>query len=262
MGLTGFNRQLSLGPEAALSLLIGQMIQDLVYGDPHTLPKHPELEAAAIAIVTTFQVGRGAINADLSGGLDHQRPWLITTRFPRCRTLESSPPRFHHCCWHSACFNPAFIACLYPQIIFIEQLVPMLGLATVLAHPGAHIESPTLPIPKLIFIIRHLKFLNKTTASISFSCLAFLIVARVIKQRLIQRPGATWVKYVPEILLVCVSTTALCSTLRWDLQGVDILGKVEGGHGLPFGWPLGARAMKYFSYTVGCCLSSANTVTA
>jgi MFS superfamily sulfate permease-like transporter len=49
-------RQLSLGPEAALSLLIGQMIQEMVYADPHNLPKHPELEAAAIALVTTFQV--------------------------------------------------------------------------------------------------------------------------------------------------------------------------------------------------------------
>jgi MFS superfamily sulfate permease-like transporter len=49
-------RQLSLGPEAALSLLIGQMIQDVVYSDPHNLPAHPEIEAAAIALVTTFQV--------------------------------------------------------------------------------------------------------------------------------------------------------------------------------------------------------------
>jgi hypothetical protein len=50
-------RQLSLGPEAALSLLIGQMVSDQVYGDPHTIPSHPELEAAAIAVITTFQVG-------------------------------------------------------------------------------------------------------------------------------------------------------------------------------------------------------------
>lgn len=50
-------RQLSLGPEAALSLLIGQMVSEQVYGDPHTRPSHPELEAAAIAVITTFQVG-------------------------------------------------------------------------------------------------------------------------------------------------------------------------------------------------------------
>ena len=50
-------RQLSVGPEAALSLLIGQMVTELVYSDPHHVHKHPELEAAAIALVTTFQVG-------------------------------------------------------------------------------------------------------------------------------------------------------------------------------------------------------------
>lgn len=54
--LKWFIRQLSLGPEAALCLLIGQMVQEVVYGDPHSIPKHPELEAAAIALVTTFQV--------------------------------------------------------------------------------------------------------------------------------------------------------------------------------------------------------------
>lgn len=51
-------RQLSLGPEAALSLLIGQMVQEQVFGDIHGTPAHPELEAAAIAVITTFQVIR------------------------------------------------------------------------------------------------------------------------------------------------------------------------------------------------------------
>ena len=55
-GALGTCRQLSLGPEAALSLLIGQMIQEVIWSDRHTVPKYPELEAAAIAIITTFQV--------------------------------------------------------------------------------------------------------------------------------------------------------------------------------------------------------------
>ena len=32
------------------------MVQDQVFGDIHTRPSHPELEAAAIAVITTFQV--------------------------------------------------------------------------------------------------------------------------------------------------------------------------------------------------------------
>jgi hypothetical protein len=37
------------------------MVSEQVYGDPHTRPSHPELEAAAIAVITTFQVGVAVI---------------------------------------------------------------------------------------------------------------------------------------------------------------------------------------------------------
>lgn len=37
--------------------MLGQLIEDLVWGDPHKTPKHPELEAAAISVMATFQVG-------------------------------------------------------------------------------------------------------------------------------------------------------------------------------------------------------------
>lgn len=50
-------RQLSVGPEAALSLLIGQLIKEIVYGDPHAIPENPEQEGAIIAVIATFQVG-------------------------------------------------------------------------------------------------------------------------------------------------------------------------------------------------------------
>ena len=44
-----------MGPESALCLIIGQLIQRKVYGDPHVIPEHPELEAAAISLMTTAQ---------------------------------------------------------------------------------------------------------------------------------------------------------------------------------------------------------------
>jgi MFS superfamily sulfate permease-like transporter len=93
------------------------------------------------------------------------------------------------------------------QIIFIEQLVPMLGLAAVLSSPQASHDPPTTPIPKLLFIFEHLEHVNKTTAILSFSSLAVLIVARVMKQWAVQRPGGRWVRFVPEILIVVVGTT-------------------------------------------------------
>ncbi|GFZ42489.1 hypothetical protein JCM24511_00204 [Saitozyma sp. JCM 24511] len=223
--------QLSLGPEAALSLLIGQMIQETVYADPHNLPKHPELEAAAIALVTTFQIG------------------IITTALGLLRLgfLDVVLSR---------ALLRGFITAV-GIIIFIEQLVPMLGLAAVLSSPQASHDPPTTPIPKLLFIFEHLEHVNETTAILSFSSLAVLIVARVIKQWAVQRPGGRWVRFVPEILIVVVGTTALTGVFKWDERGVDILGKISGGAGLPFGLPLDKRRMKYFNYTFPTAFVSA-----
>ena len=50
------NSQLSVGPEAALSLLVGQLITDAMEADPHHLPKHPEQVALAISGITAMQV--------------------------------------------------------------------------------------------------------------------------------------------------------------------------------------------------------------
>lgn len=49
--------QLSVGPEAALSLLVGQVITEIINNDPHSLPKNPDKLAATIAAMMTFQVG-------------------------------------------------------------------------------------------------------------------------------------------------------------------------------------------------------------
>jgi MFS superfamily sulfate permease-like transporter len=93
------------------------------------------------------------------------------------------------------------------QIIFIEQLVPMLGLAAVLAHPPFGGQTPHRPIDKLAFIINNISRTNRATAILSFSSLAILIIARSIKARVVTRPGGRWVKYVSEIFLVVAGTT-------------------------------------------------------
>ncbi|KAK8861653.1 hypothetical protein IAR55_002476 [Kwoniella newhampshirensis] len=230
-GALGTCRQLSIGPEAALSLLIGQMIQELVYSDPHNMPAHPELEAAAIALITTFQIGviTSVLGLLRLGFLD-----VVLSR----------------------ALLRGFITAV-GIIIFIEQLVPMLGLAAIVAHPDMQQEPPTLPISKFIFTLRHLDHVNKTTAILSFTSLGFLILARVVKQRIASRPGGIWVKYIPEILVLVVGTTVLTHALRWDHQGVEVLGKIQGGSSIPFGWPLFGRTLKYFNYTLPTAFVSA-----
>lgn len=46
-----------MGPEASLSLLLGQTIKELIYSDPHSVPENAELEAIAVSVIVTFQVG-------------------------------------------------------------------------------------------------------------------------------------------------------------------------------------------------------------
>ncbi|KAL7424649.1 hypothetical protein Q5752_000333 [Cryptotrichosporon argae] len=227
-GALGTCRQLSLGPEAALSLLIGQMAQEAVYGDPHSVPKHPELEAAAISVITTFQIGviTSVLGLLRLGFLD-----VVLSR----------------------ALLRGFITAVV-IIIFIEQLVPMLGLAAALAaspNPAPH------SIPKLGFVLSHVRQLNAPTAILSFSTLAFLILARVVKARIVGRQGWAWTRFVPEILIAVASTTALNAVFRWDLQGVEVLGEISGGKGLPFGLPLYHRTIKYFNYTLPTAFVSA-----
>jgi MFS superfamily sulfate permease-like transporter len=56
--LLGSSRQLNVAPEAALSLLVGQAVSDILNHDPHMVPENPEAVALAIATVITVQVSR------------------------------------------------------------------------------------------------------------------------------------------------------------------------------------------------------------
>jgi MFS superfamily sulfate permease-like transporter len=83
----------------------------------------------------------------------------------------------------------------------------MLGLAAMLSHPEAKTEPPNSPLEKLLFVIHHIDHTNKTTMTLALASLAFLIFVRSIKPRLVNRPGAKWVRFVPEILLAVVIGT-------------------------------------------------------
>lgn len=53
----GTSRQLNVAPEAALSLLVGQAVSEILTSDPHNIPKNPDAVALAVSTVLTFQVG-------------------------------------------------------------------------------------------------------------------------------------------------------------------------------------------------------------
>lgn len=84
----------------------------------------------------------------------------------------------------------------------------MLGLAAVMSHPEVHADPPNSPLEKLFFVIDHLDHVNKTTMVLAFGSLLVMIAIRSIKPKLAHRPGASLVKYIPEILLVVVVGTS------------------------------------------------------
>lgn len=55
--LLGTSRQLNVAPEAALSLLVGQAVDEILHSDPHTHPIDPNAISLAISTIITFQVG-------------------------------------------------------------------------------------------------------------------------------------------------------------------------------------------------------------
>lgn len=56
--MLGSSRQLNVGPEASLSLIIGQTVTSLIHSDPHGPPEDKHLVAIAISTIITFQVSR------------------------------------------------------------------------------------------------------------------------------------------------------------------------------------------------------------
>lgn len=73
--ILGSSKQLNVGPEASLSLIVGQTVTSLIHSDPHGPPKDAHLVALAISTIITFQVSFSSIvcsqrsNAFLQVGL-------------------------------------------------------------------------------------------------------------------------------------------------------------------------------------------------
>lgn len=83
----------------------------------------------------------------------------------------------------------------------------MLGLSQLLSEINKTHAAPSLPLDKFFFLVEHIERANRPTAILSAACLAFLILARVTKAKVVQRPGGGWVRYIPEIFVVVVGTT-------------------------------------------------------
>ncbi|CAG8631176.1 2165_t:CDS:2, partial [Acaulospora morrowiae] len=192
----GTSRQLVMGPEALVSMLIGSSVaQQQKYtgheGDVDT--------AIAIAGLITFFVG---ILTFILGIF-------------RLGFLDSVLSR---------ALLRGFISAV-AIVIIIEQFLIMLGLTEIATLDGIGHASSTLE--KFIYIITHIHQAHGLTAIVAFSSLTFLLVFRALKLKLSKHyPQA---QFIPEILICVIVFTILCSFFRWYEGGVSILGQIKGG---------------------------------
>ncbi|KAG5646214.1 hypothetical protein DXG03_004040 [Asterophora parasitica] len=188
----GTSRQLNVAPEAALSLLLGQAITEIRHDTPG---EEGTSEALGIAVATiiTLQVGL----------------FTFLLGFFRLGFIDVVLSR---------ALLRGFITAV-AVVIMIEQLIPMFGLVAL-----QRVLQPETTLDKALFVIQNaFSNSNATTTVISFTALVALLVLRNLKS-LFKR---FWFIYrLPEVLIVVVVSTFLCSKFRWDKEAVDILGAV------------------------------------
>lgn len=118
----------------------------------------------------------------------------------------------------------------------------MLGLTAL-----EHLVHPETTWAKFMFIVENLPNMNKNTAAISFGALFVLIFLRTAKRRFVKY---WWIYRVPEVLVVVVLSTVLSAQLRWDQDGVDILGAVNVSTGSSFlRFPFRSSNVRYLRRT-------------
>ncbi|GAA5856309.1 hypothetical protein JCM8547_000863 [Rhodosporidiobolus lusitaniae] len=224
----GTCRQLSVGPEAALSLITGEMIARFVEDEEHAHGKMGVSERAKLVVVlttiVTFQAG------------------LVTflLGFFRLGFLDAVLSR---------ALLRGFMTAV-GLVIFVTQAISILGIEKGLVQ--AHGASSSV-IVKVEYILTHLGDTHRLTLFVSLVALAILVLAKLFKRRLAQRKGFRFLLYVPEVLVVVLASTLLSHLLSWHSHGLATLGRVSAGavkFRVPFlNWTAHHRA--YFTKTFG-----------
>jgi len=214
--LLGTCPQMVVGPEAAGSLLVGQVVRDCI--DRGSSEEDANVLNAQIAGVVTSIAGAVILVAGL-------------TRLGFLDSVLSRP------------FLRGFISAI-GFVIFVDQAIPELGLK---AHKISHGSS----WDKLVFIFSNLHKTHKLTAAVSFGAFAIIMMFRQLKKKL--QPRYPSVAYFPDRFLVVVISAILAWKYEWNKQGLQLLGNVKAGEssGIPFHWPLATRHVKHIDTALG-----------
>lgn len=192
--------QMIVGPEAAISLIVGQAVEPLLH---HATKKHP-VDPTEVVVVITFISGASLLGFGLGrfGFLDNVL---------------------------SASLLKGFISGV-GIVMIINALIVMFGLSGLLDEVSSDPSVPDIhsPFDKFRFLLGNFKELHPLTFQISLVGFITVLLIRIFKKWYAKRckRKINLVVYIPEILLVVICSTWCVSYFRLDKQGISIIGDV------------------------------------
>lgn len=205
---------LVVGPEAAGSLLTGAIVKASLGGSD--AGDDNGTESAIIIGIVTAMTGAMILIAGL-------------TRLGFLDNVLSRP------------FLRGFITAI-GFVIFVDQLIPELGLATKAKETGV---SHGTTVSKLSFIIRNVGDSHLLTSVVSLVSFGIIMLFRTVKKWMM--PRYPQVVYFPDRFIVVVLSAILAWHLNWEDKGLELLGHTEisSSRLFAFQWPFQFVHMKH-----------------
>ncbi|ORZ10456.1 sulfate transporter family-domain-containing protein [Absidia repens] len=193
----GMSRQMSVGPEATLSLLVGSSIA----AQGHTPDAENNVDPLAWACLMTLFVG---IFTFLLGIF-------------RLGFLDSLMSR---------ALLRGFITGV-AVVVLLQQTIILLGLVKLSEHAG--ISEASTSVARFIFLVKHVHQSHPLSSLVSVVSVSVLLGCRVLKSKI----NIKWILLLPEVLVVVITSILLTYFCDWEHQGLDILGTIEGAGSIP-----------------------------
>lgn len=190
-GLMGTTPYMVVGPEAALSLVVGQSVL-------------PYLDSKSITPAHVSGIMSGACGAVLLGA------GLL-----RFGYLDSVLSR---------ALLRGFISAV-GFVMVVDQLASELKLEALL-HKNIGHHATTWD--KMVFLIQNASQAHRLTAIVAFTTIFIIVVFRIFKVKMSR--VFKQIIFVPEILIVVIVSTVLTGCLNLDDRGLDVVGKIPSGH--------------------------------
>jgi len=193
--LLGTSRQISIGPEAVVSIMTGSTISEYIRRNSAEFENIADekmiTERAELAFLITAIVG------------------FLTLIFGLFRLgfLDSVLSR---------ALLSGFTSAVATVILF-EQIPLLLGISST--------YETTSPIEKFVYIMKnHFGELHEKTLIVSASSLLFLIIVAILKKT----QNRSFIQRFPEILILVITSIICSAYFNWEDKDIKILGTIDG----------------------------------